>query len=172
MSEERAREEFGLSLTLTSPSGVSGPPQSWPDAVAIQLGNPVAWRIPDPEPGTWTIKIASNMVASTDADLYLRVRQDYPRNASPVVKVSGVADGRTVSFDIDGSYDVDGSIETVAWDLGRVGPNDALVYGEGSAEDFWRASYEFPAAGTYEVAVIVTDDDGASSFRNVVVDVS
>ncbi len=171
MSDARAGEGFTLSLMLTSPSGVTGPPESWPGAVASELDNPVAWRIPSPETGTWIISLSSDMIASTDVDLYLRVRQDYPRNASPVVKVSAVADHRIVSFDIDGSYDVDGSITTVAWDVGRVGPNDAQVYGEGPAEDFWRASYEFDAPGTYEVTVIVTDDDGASTFRNVVVDV-
>lgn len=176
MSEARASEGFALSLTLTSPIGVTGPPESWPGAVASEPDNPVAWRIPRPETGTWIISLSSDMIASTDVDvdvdLYLRVRQDYPRNASPVVKVSAVADHRMVSFDIDGSYDVDGSIATVAWDLGRVGPNEAQVYGEGPSEDFWRASYEFDAPGTYKVTVIVTDDDGASTFRNVVVDVS
>ncbi|WP_420120741.1 PKD domain-containing protein [Nakamurella sp.] len=75
-----------------------------------------------------------------------------PPNQAPVASFTSQATNLSVTFDGTGSSDSDGTVATYAWDFGDgaagVGPNP---------------SHSYATAGTYNVGLVVTDDDGAQS---------
>ncbi|MBK7822198.1 MAG: PKD domain-containing protein [Tessaracoccus sp.] len=74
-----------------------------------------------------------------------------PPNQAPVASFTYEADYLDVEFDASGSSDPDGSIASVSWDFGD---DSAAVTGE-------KVSHTYAAAGSYQVTVTVTDDEGA-----------
>lgn len=60
---------------------------------------------------------------------------------------------KEVSVDASGSVDLDGTIESYVWDWGDGSPEEAT----GAT-----AEHTYDQAGTYEITLTVTDDDGAS----------
>jgi PKD repeat protein len=69
---------------------------------------------------------------------------------------SNVTAGSSVSFDASGSSDADGSVVSYEWDFD----------GDGTVESTTSSattSYTYDSAGTYEVELTVTDDDGATA---------
>ncbi|MBA3801671.1 MAG: PKD domain-containing protein [Acidimicrobiia bacterium] len=71
-------------------------------------------------------------------------------NSPPTAAFTSSASGLTASFDGSGSSDPDGSIVAYAWN-----------FGDGTTASGRTASRTYAAAGTYDVALTVTDDDGA-----------
>jgi len=68
----------------------------------------------------------------------------------------------TVTFDGSDSFDFDGEVVAYAWDFDNDGETDANdVIGEAS----------FPAAGSYDVTLTITDNDGNSDSITYAVDV-
>jgi hypothetical protein len=59
--------------------------------------------------------------------------------------------GETITFRASGSSDEDGEIVSFTWDMG-----------DGNTAEGDRVRYAYDDAGTYEVCVTVTDDDGAT----------
>jgi len=64
--------------------------------------------------------------------------------------------GSLVSFNGSASSDVDGVVVGYQWDFNGDGSADAIGVS---------TTYTFPAAGTYQVRLTVTDDDGASATQ-------
>jgi PKD repeat protein len=72
-----------------------------------------------------------------------------PPNQPPVAAFTSSCTDLSCAFDSSGSSDPDGTITSYAWD-----------YGDGQTGSL--ASHTYAAAGTYTVALTVTDDDGAT----------
>jgi len=66
-----------------------------------------------------------------------------------------------VSFDGSRSSDADGQVTEYAWD-----------FGDGDSDSDALVEHEYTAAGTYEVVLTVTDDEGGADQATVVIEVS
>jgi len=88
-------------------------------------------------------------------------------NQSPVADANGGPDGIyfgtigiPLAFDGSGSLDPDGSIVSYAWD-----------FGDGTAGTGVSPSHTYATAGTYNVSLTVTDNDGATDTATAVADI-
>src|SRR5690606_41790155 len=72
-----------------------------------------------------------------------------------------VPDGLSVEVDGSGSSDADGTVTSYAWD-----------FGDGGGASGVTASHTYGEAGTYEVTLTVTDDEGATASLTQEVSVS
>lgn len=77
--------------------------------------------------------------------------RDIPANMPPVAAFSTQVSGLTVGFDGSGSTDADGTVTAYRWD-----------FGDGATATGANVSHTYEAAGSYPVALVVTDDDGAT----------
>jgi len=82
-------------------------------------------------------------------------------NHPPVAAFTDSCAGLQCSFDASGSTDGDGSVASVAW-----------TFGDGGTASTTTASHLYAAAGTYDVTLTVTDDDGATNTVTHTVTVS
>lgn len=73
-------------------------------------------------------------------------------NESPTAAFTSSASGLTASFDASGSADPDGTIASYSWNFG-----DGTPAGAGRT-----TTHNYAAAGTYQVRLTVTDNDGAT----------
>ena len=82
-------------------------------------------------------------------------------NDPPVAAFTYSCTDLSCDFDASGSSDSDGTIASYSWD-----------FGDGDAGSGVTASHPYAAAGTYPVALTVTDDDGATNAETQSVTVS
>lgn len=75
-----------------------------------------------------------------------------PANAAPTAAFTAEATALSVAFDATGSTDPDGTVASYAWD-----------FGDGTTGTGATPSHPYAAAGSYQVGLVVTDDDGAVS---------
>ncbi len=87
----------------------------------------------------------------TFADSFTISRAVSPPNQPPVAAFTSTCSNLACSFDASGSYDPDGVI-TYGWS-----------FGDGSTGSGGFPSHTYVAAGTYQVALTVTDDQGATA---------
>lgn len=73
-------------------------------------------------------------------------------NEAPIAAFTHTAVDLEASFDASGSSDPDGTIQSYRWD-----------FGDGSTGEGATAVHAFAGAGTYDVTLTVTDDQGAST---------
>ena len=104
-----------------------------------------------------TISISNNKVVWSDwrngnVDIYIN---DLNPNVSPVAEISSipvVTLGQAVNFDGSQSSDMDGTIASYQWELG-----------DGTTGSGSQISHAYALAGTYQVILTVTDDQGATA---------
>jgi len=109
--------------------------------------------------GTYTVTLTVTDDDGVAANTTVTVEVTEPNDA-PTVSLSAnrtsVTVGEAVSFDGGGSVDADGTVERFQWDLG-----------DGTTASGVRTTNVFQSAGTYTVALTVTDDDGATNTSTV-----
>ena len=89
----------------------------------------------------------TQLTASQVADHYA-----LSSDVAPTAAFTATASDLSVGLDASGSTDTDGTISSYAWD-----------FGDGSTGDGKTASHTYSKAGTYTVALTVTDDKGATA---------
>lgn len=82
-------------------------------------------------------------------------------NNPPVASFSYSSSNLTVSFDGSGSSDSDGSIAAWSWD-----------FGDGNMASGTLVNHTYAAAGSYNVSLTVTDNDGATDVSSAVISVT
>ncbi|TFV53000.1 PKD domain-containing protein [Blastococcus sp. TF02A_35] len=150
--------------------------------------NAKAWLQGTPEPADWQttasdstaalqgpggVGVAAFLSGSATAPLDVRVDDLWagasgsgpngaePANLAPTAAFQPVTSGLSVSVDGSASADQDGSVAGYAWD-----------FGDGRTATGRTASHTYAAAGTYQVCLTVTDDDGATGTVTRAVTVS
>jgi PKD repeat protein len=108
--------------------------------------------------GTYTIRLTvSDANGLEDSDL--RTVTVRPPNVPPTAAFDWACVDLTCTF-TDRSADADGSVVAHAWTFGAAG---------GSTEP--SPAFAFPAPGTYQVTLVVTDNEGATATLTTAVDV-
>ncbi len=74
-------------------------------------------------------------------------------NVDPVASFDSTSTSLTASFDASGSSDSDGEIVSYGWD-----------FGDGGTAEGVEAEHTYDEAGTYQVSLTVTDDEGATDI--------
>lgn len=129
----------------TSP-GIHGLVQSVVNRVGWNSGNSLVFMIEGT--GTRTAE-AYEGVSHLSARLYIEY-SDAPENTPPTSDFDWSPNGLTVSFS-DTSSDSDGTITAWQWN-----------FGDGGTSTEQNPDRTYSASGTYDVALMVTDNDGAS----------
>lgn len=84
-----------------------------------------------------------------------------PPNVGPTASFTSTATNLAVTVDGSGSTDPDGTIASYAW-----------VFGDGTSGTGQTATHTYAQAGSYTVALTVTDDDGAKHYATRTVTVA
>ncbi|MCC2308847.1 PKD domain-containing protein [Cellulomonas chengniuliangii] len=140
--------------TLISPSGER---YTRDDPLGAEHGNGPTWEyfsIPNPEPGEWTVEYYGADVAADGEPLTVHALDETPVNQPPTAAIAVKRSGSTVTFDASGSTDSDGTVSDYLWD-----------FGDGTTATGPTVTRQF-APGSYEVALVATDDDGERGFAS------
>lgn len=102
------------------------------------------------EPGEYTIvlTVTDEHGATHSAENVVSVSRS---NTAPIAAFTSTADELTVSFDASTSSDADGEIASYTWDFG----DNAQATGK-------TTNHTYSASGSYEVTLLVTDNNGAT----------
>jgi len=104
------------------------------------------------EDGEYTVTLK---VVDDDGAFGIKTSSIVVKNRPPVADLdtsSAILDKKEiVTFNASGSYDPDGYIVSYSWD-----------FGDGNTATGVTASHSYPASGTYNVTLTVTDNDGAT----------
>jgi PKD repeat protein len=110
--------------------------------------------------GTYAVSFT---VYEVDGDSDTEMKRDYinvtRENQPPVSDPNGPytgTEGVAITFSGSGSYDPDGSIISFAWDFG---------FGDGNTGTGESPAYTYAQNGTYNVTLVVTDDEGATDTK-------
>ncbi|NAZ16803.1 PKD domain-containing protein [Glutamicibacter soli] len=111
--------------------------------------------------GTYTATLTVSDADGATATDEVTVEVTEPPNAAPEAAITTTCDQLACSFDSVTSSDSDGEIVSWAWTSSDGGSSSDAIF-----------EHEFAAAGTYQVTLTVTDDDGETDSVEVDVEVS
>ncbi len=148
-----------VELTLISPSGKEYTRAA--PGTGVKHDNGPTWEqfeIPNPEQGTWTVKMYGADVNPAGEEVRLSVVQQEPANKPPVAKIKWAKVGDQITLDATGSTDADGTIKSYSWYL-NTSEGEQTKTG---------TTFTFPRpTKPQSVMLAVTDDDGATAFDSV-----
>lgn len=141
-------------MTLVSPSGRTITRSTSASDIEHDVGpTQETFKVTNPEPGSWTIRLFGADIDPQGEPVTLRTTQVPIRNLAPFalfdVSRSSALTGERVSFDSEGSIDADGTIASYKWD-----------FGDGDSGTGATATHAFSTAGTYSPSLTVTDNRG------------
>lgn len=139
-------------------------------ASALDLPDGPNGTVTPSEAGTYEVGVTVEDTAGANVadSVTFEVEETQPSNQPPSADFdwspTSPTPGETVTFDASNASDPDGNVTGYAWDVDGDGTADA-----GGAQ----ATHEFASAGSYDVTLTVTDEDGAndSATRSVTVEV-
>lgn len=149
-------------LTLRSPSGR----EITRDTVAADVERDTGptfdiVTVTDPEPGEWTVELFGADVPASGEDVTLTTSVQERPNELPVASMTYSTDHvSTVSVEGTGSSDPDGDVASYEW-----------LWGDGTTATGVTAAHRYARPGTYDVTLVVRDDDGARGFASARIDV-
>ncbi|MBF4578194.1 LamG-like jellyroll fold domain-containing protein [Frigoribacterium sp. VKM Ac-2530] len=108
-----------------------------------------------------TALTAAQVAAHHDAGTGVVTPPPAPANVAPTASATSTSVDLAASLDGSASSDTDGTVASWAWD-----------FGDGQAGTGATAQHAYAAAGTYQVVLTVTDDDGATASTTVPVTVT
>uniref|UniRef100_UPI0006848399 PKD domain-containing protein n=1 Tax=Arthrobacter castelli TaxID=271431 RepID=UPI0006848399 len=103
-------------------------------------------------PGTYSVTLTVTDDDGASDSTTQEVVVEAPPNESPTAAFTDACDGLECVFDGSGSSDPDGTVDSYAWTSSDGGTGDQSVF-----------NHTFAEAGTYDVTLTVTDDDGEST---------
>jgi PKD repeat protein len=110
-----------------------------------------------------TLTVTDNGGLSDSATLAVQIEEPVPANHPPVAIIQGPATaqvGESITFSGSSSSDSDGSIVDYAW-----------VFGDGTTGSGITVTHVYTQAGSYQVALTVTDDGGLAASDGQLVQV-
>ncbi|MBK8122036.1 MAG: pre-peptidase C-terminal domain-containing protein [Dokdonella sp.] len=135
----------------------SAPTDTVYDCRPYASGNSESCPIATAQAGTYYVRVKAY---STFSGVSLTGSYSLVGNVAPNADFSSTSSGLTANF-TDTSTDSDGSIVSRAWN-----------FGDGSTSTATNPSHAYASAGTYNVSLTVTDDDGATDSVTKAVTVS
>ncbi len=154
-----------LIVSLTSPAGTTAVLHNRAGGSADNIDQSFPSSAFDGEStlGDWVLSISDNAGADTGNLNNWAVTFTALGDVAPAAPVAGfdyVVDYLNVAF-TDTSTDVNGDIVSWAWD-----------FGDGTTSSMQNPSHTFPATGTYDVTLMVTDSEGHTNSKTMPVSVS
>ena len=145
-----------ISLSVSSvPSGVTtifDPPQVTPSPDGSNTSTLTIHVDLTANPGSYVFTITgTNSTLQHSVDVILEITMQTPPHASFFYSPIEPQVEETVTFNASASFDLDGTIETYAWDFGDGTTDTAII-----------VTHIFTTVGSYNVTLTVTDDDGLS----------
>jgi trimeric autotransporter adhesin len=136
--------------TATDPDG-SVQTHAWDfgDGATSEEENPVHTYA---EAGSYTVTLVVIDDEGLQSEPVTRTVDTAAPNVAPTAAFTAAKDGLSVSFDSSGSSDPDGTVEAYVWD-----------FGDGQTSSQAAPSHTYAQPGTYEVSLVVIDDDEAAS---------
>lgn len=141
----------GATWTPTPSSGVTEWLDTWQESSTSSTEGRSAcayWQIPLADTSPTGERRATPTVAATSAGVFLLLRPA-PEPQPPTASFTLADTWLTVDVDASGSTDPDGSITSYEWNFGDGGTATGAV-----------ASHTYASAGSYDITLTVTDDQG------------
>ncbi len=158
-----AGDVFRLSVKVSGSSPTTIQVKTWKDGTV----EPADWQLTTTDSTAelqgagWTSIHANRGSSATSTAAFsfdslrvtdLNAPEPEPENEAPTASFTHSVENLTVSVDAADSSDADGDVASFAWNWG-----DGTAAGSGAT-----ATHEYASAGTYDVTLTVTDDDGAT----------
>jgi len=142
-------------MSLISPSGRVIERGST-DSDVIHRNGPTyeVFTVTNPEPGDWQVSLFGAQVALLGEETHLSVVEVPEPNGTPVAELTVTQAGNTVTVDGSSSTDPDGTIVDYEWD-----------FGDGTVSSGSQVTHTYAEAGTYVIALAVTDSQGGEGFN-------